>query len=460
MADTLSAIVSGMRSRRHHPALYVGLFADAPAAPPARIGLAGVDRVEIRRSDVRRVAATGSDGARVVELGLPDARLSQRHARLTRNGAGWMFDDLGSKNGSWIKNVRIKRHQLADGEVVLVGHTALVFRADGGEAEPLTAVPAAALPGLRTMSPVLDAQFADLAAAARNAVAIEIAGETGTGKELLARAVHALSGRPGPFVAVNCGALAASLLEGELFGHRRGAYTGAVAERAGLVRTADQGTLFLDEIAELPAAAQASLLRVLQEKELTPIGADRPIQVDLRVVTATHQDLDDAVAAGRFRADLRARLLGFRVEIPPLRERPEDLGLIVAELLDRQPGAGPSIPFLADAVAALYAYHWPMNVRELERALAAATAVARDRIELSHLPVAVRSALGDQQVLDETALSADDRELRARLAEAIARHAGNLAEVARELGKDRTQIRRWMKRFGLRRETQREPDDP
>jgi len=161
------------------------------------------------------------------------------------------------------------------------------------------------------MSPTLDAQFSDLAVAARGTVAGEITGETGTGKELIARAVHALSERPGQFVAVNCGALASSLLEAELFGHRRGAYTGAAGERAGLVRSADGGTLFLDEIAELPAAAQASLLRVLQEKEVTPVGADRPVRVDLRVVTATHQDLDEAVAAGRFRADLRAACSGF-----------------------------------------------------------------------------------------------------------------------------------------------------
>src|SRR6185436_18020542 len=144
------------------------------------------------------------------------------------------------------------------------------------------------------------------------------------GKELVARAVHALSWRPGAFIAVNCGSLASSMLEAELFGHRRGAFTGAASDRAGLIRSADQGTLFLDEIAELPAEAQASLLRVLQEKELTPVGADRPVRIDLRVVSATHQNLDDAVAAGRFRADLRARLLGVRVELPPLRDRPED----------------------------------------------------------------------------------------------------------------------------------------
>ncbi len=454
MANTLSLVVSRMSAPRSHPALYIGLVADAPATPPARVSLAGVDRVEIQRSDVRSVTLEHLDGADVVDLGLADARLSKHHARLVRRDATWVFEDLGSKNGSWIKNIRIQSHPLADGDVVIVGHTALVYRSHGGEAQTVLAAPAGGQLGLQTMSPVLDAQFRDLASAARSPVAVEIRGETGTGKELVARAVHALSERPGPFIAVNCGALASSLLEGELFGHRRGAFTGAASERPGLIRSADHGTLFLDEIAELPATAQASLLRVLQEKELTPVGADRPVRVDLRVVSATHQDLDEAVAAGRFRADLRARLLGVRVELPPLRERPEDLSLLVAELLARgaaEQGSVAAIPFLSDVVAALYAYDWPLNVRELERTLAAVIAVARDRIELSHLPPALRSAISDHVIVDEAALSATDRELRGRLADAIARHRGNLAEVARELGKDRTQIRRWMRRFGLSR---------
>ena len=456
MADTLSAIASGVRLPREQPALYLGLCADDLAMPPARCGLAGVDRVEIRRSDARRVTVHRTDGVATLELGLADARLSQHHARLTRSGTSWSFDDLGSKNGSWIKNTRIKTRQLADRDVIIVGHTALVFRARGGGAPTITGAPTAPAAGLQTMSPVLEAHFAELARAARRAITVEIHGETGAGKELIARAVHALSERPGAFVAVNCGAIASSLLEGELFGHRRGAFTGAAVERAGLIRSADHGTLFLDEIAELPLAAQAALLRVLQEKELTPVGSDRAVPVDLRVVTATHQDLDEAVAAGRFRADLRARLLGFRVELPPLRDRPEDLSLLVPELLARASApdaAGAMTPLLADSLAALYAYDWPLNIRELERALATAAAVARDRIELSHLPPALRTMLGDDPEVDEATLSAQDRELRGRLAEAIARHRGVLADVARELGKDRTQIRRWMKRLGLRRET-------
>jgi DNA-binding NtrC family response regulator len=454
LPNTLSLVVSGVQAPRIESALYVGLVADAPATPPARISLAGIDRVEIRRSEVREVTSHRIEGAAVVDLGLADGRLSKHHARMTRRGTTWLFEDLGSKNGSWIKGARFQSRSLDDGEVVIVGHTALVYRAQGGEAETVISAPSGE-PGLRTMSPALGGQFRDLASAARSAVAVEITGETGTGKELIARAVHARSGRPGGFVAVNCGALASSLLEGELFGHRRGAFTGAANERAGLIRSADQGTLFLDEIAELPAEAQASLLRVLQEKELTPVGADRPVRVDVRVVSATHQNLDDAVAAGRFRADLRARLLGVRIELPPLRDRPEDLSLIVAELLARGESAQASPPlptFLVDAVAALYAYDWPLNIRELERALAAATAVAHERIELSHLPAPLRTAVAEHQGVDEAALSEADRELRGRLSDAIARHRGNLAEVAREIGKDRTQIRRWMKRFGLRRE--------
>jgi transcriptional regulator with GAF, ATPase, and Fis domain len=324
-----------------------------------------------------------------------------------------------------------------------------VFRATGGDTATVSGAPTGVAPGLETMSAALAARFDELAVAARGMVTIEITGETGTGKELVARAVHALSGRPGELVAVNCGAIASSLFEAELFGHSKGAYTGATDERRGLIRTADRGTLFLDEIAELPPASQTALLRVLQDGEVTPVGADRPVKVELRVITATHQDLDEAVAAGRFRADLRARLLGFPIELPALRDRLEDLALVIPSLLARI--ADRRVGFSVDALGALYGYEWPLNIRELERALVAAAAVARDRIELQQLPTAVQDAFRAPEV-DAAELSDADRELRAKLVDAIARHGGNLAEVSRELGKDRTQIRRWMKRLGIRRD--------
>lgn len=241
-------------------------------------------------------------------------------------------------------------------------------------------------------------------------------------------------------MAINCGAIAVTLIEAELFGHKQGAFTGAGDERMGLVRSADNGTLFLDEIAELPLAAQTTLLRVLQEGEVLAIGADKPVAVAVRGVTATHRSLDADVDAKRFRADLRARLLGVQTVLPPLRERPEDLGHLISTLLAIV-APGRELAFAADAIAALYSYAWPLNIRELDRSLAAAAAVARDRIELAHLPPNVRTP-----VAPET-----DDGLRDVLVASIARHDGNLAAVARELGRDRTQIRRWMKRFGLAR---------
>ena len=445
MPDTLSAIVATPRRGRARPALYVGLVGDASRTPPARIGLGGGDRVDIGRGEQRVALRREVDGASLVALALPDARMSFRHACISRLGPTWVLEDLQSKNGTWVGGQQIARRPLTDGDAIIFGHTAVVFRETGGEETDLDELPPQIAPGLVTLSPALAARFAELAAAARSPIPIEISGETGTGKELVARAVHALSGRGGRFVAVNCGALPGSLLEAELFGHKRGAYTGAADERAGLVRSADGGTLFLDEVAELPSPSQAALLRVLQEGEVVPLGADRPVKVDLRIVTASHRQLDAEVAASRFRADLRARMLGVAFTLPPLRERREDLGLLVSSLLDRV-AAGREIAFSADAVAALYTYEWPLNIRELERALGAAISVARDRIELQHLPAAIREAR------DLASLTTEDRTLRETLTASIARHDGNLAAVARDLGKDRTQIRRWMKRIDLWRD--------
>ncbi|HET9992648.1 MAG TPA: sigma 54-interacting transcriptional regulator [Kofleriaceae bacterium] len=449
MAETLSAIVSTGRSGRTHPALYVGLAGDAPRQPPARYSLAGLDRVELGRGDMRRATRATTSGAEVLALALADPRMSGQHARISRIGSAWVVEDLGSKNGTWLGTQRITRHSLADGDALVVGHTVLVYRTAGGEASDVEELPAA-VHGFATMSPTLASRFAELAKAALTDVAIQITGESGTGKELVARAVHQLSKRSGRFVAVNCGALPANLIEAEMFGHRKGAFTGAGDERLGLIRSADGGTLFLDEIGELPAAAQAALLRVLQEHEVQPIGADRPVKVDLRVVTATHRDLDTDVDAGRFRADLRSRLLGVTIELPALRARREDLGHLISALVVKL-APDRKIAFTADAVAALYTHSWPLNIRELERSLGAALAVANDRIELPHLPLNVRTPTPAPAPPAVVAVPDNDEGLRDMLVGSIARHDGNLAAVARELGKDRTQIRRWMKKFGLAR---------
>ncbi|HUS30020.1 MAG TPA: sigma 54-interacting transcriptional regulator [Kofleriaceae bacterium] len=452
MSETLSAIVSAGAKTRAQPALFIGLAADAPRAAGARLSLADIDRVDLGRGETRAFTRRTADGARLLVAVLVDARMSTQHARITRLGTRWFVEDLASKNGTLVRGARVARHELRDGDAICVGHTMLVFREAGGEGGDLQAAPAGEAPGLSTWSPALAARFAELATAARTNVPIEIMGPSGTGKELVARAVHALSSRRGKLAAINCGALPANLLEGELFGHKKGAFTGAGDERAGLIRSADQGTLFLDEVAELPASSQAALLRVLQEGEVMPLGSDAAIKVDVRLVTATHKNLDAEVAANRFRADLRARMLGVQVVLPELRERREDLGMLVATLLERL-APDRTVTFSSDAATALYTYDWPLNIRELERALAAALAIATDRVELHHLPAAVRQqdARPPATTIPED-LTADELALRESLSAAIARHDGNLAAVARELGKDRTQIRRWMKRFGLARE--------
>jgi transcriptional regulator of acetoin/glycerol metabolism len=434
--DTLSVVGERRIHGGRAPALFIGLAGDAPRAPAWRLSLAELDEVDVIRGDARAFARDG----RRATLALADARLSRKHARFVRDGEVWRVEDLQSKNGVSVAGRPPSAAPLRDTDTILVGHTMLVFRTIGGEA-PDVMRNLDAQPGFATLSPTLAIRFGEVATAAASDVPIEITGETGTGKELAARAIHVLSKRRGAFVAVNCGALPASLLEAELFGHKKGAFTGATNDRIGLVRSADGGTLFLDEVAELPAPSQAALLRVLQEHEVTPLGDDKPIAVDVRLVTATHRDLEAEVAAGDFREDLRARLMGITLALPPLRARKEDLGMLVAALLPRD------VTFSAEAVAELYARDWPRNVRELERALAAAAAIAGAQIEAAHLPVRTTT-----QTIDPNALSKEDRALRDQLAAAIERHAGNLAAVARDLGKDRTQIRRWMKRLGLDRD--------
>jgi sigma-54 dependent transcriptional regulator, acetoin dehydrogenase operon transcriptional activator AcoR len=265
----------------------------------------------------------------------------------------------------------------------------------------------------------------------------------------VARAVHALSGRRGAYLAVNCGALPDTLVESELFGHKKGAFSGAVEDRPGLVRAADHGTLFLDEVGDLPLPSQAALLRVLQEEEVLPVGATRALPVDLRVVVATHRDLPALVKDGRFRADLYARLAGWELELPVLADRKEDLGIIIAALLARLAPGRPDIAFSQSAARALVQHEWPLNVRELEQALAAALALARDQvIDLPQLPEALRSPV--QPRANPAPLTEEDARRREQLAALLAEHQGNISAVARAMGKARMQIQRWIKRYNLK----------
>jgi transcriptional regulator with AAA-type ATPase domain len=424
---------------RPAPVLLLLLECDRPFAPSSRHALAGLDAVLLGRASERRVARRGAE----LEVRIPDERISKRHARLARDSDGWTLEDLGSRNGTLMSAHPVSRARLEDGDLFEVGHTLFLFREqpDAGFPPDFEAA-RAAVPELATFAAGLRRAFADLARVAASEVPILIQGESGSGKERVARAVHALSSRGGPFTAVNCGALPGELVESELFGYRKGAFSGALEDRVGLVRSADRGTLFLDEIADLAAPSQAALLRVLQEREVLPIGATRPVPIDVRAVAATHHDLPAQVEAGRFRRDLYARVAGFTLHLPPLRERPEDLGILVAALLARH---GSHLTLAIDAARALVQHDWPLNVRELEHALGVAAALAEDgRIRLEHLPAAVRAAPAASAPLGE-----EDERRKGEIVELLRRHAGNVTAVARELGRSRVALHRWIKRYGI-----------
>ena len=424
-----------------HPELVIAFECERPSARPERHALDDVDLVVIGRMDERTAVRDVHKGMRRLRVGVPDRRMSQEHARLVRARNHWVLEDAGSKNGTLHNGVRAPRATLDDGDLVETGRTLLMYR----EVPAHTSV-ANLPPGLATFDPSLASAFTGLARVARSQVPVMLFGETGTGKEVTARALHELSGRSGPLVAVNCGALPATLLEATLFGHRRGAFSGAVESRPGLIRSADRGTLFLDEIGELPATAQAALLRALQEQEVLPVGEETPVQVDLRVCTATNRDLSALVAAGQFRRDLYARLAGLTVRLPPLRERRADLGLLIGVLLERL-RAPTSVKFTPSAARAMFMHDWPLNIRGLEKHLATAMALAGDEpIDVHHFPEPLTPATRAVPVEE---LSAEERLHRDELISALEAHGGNVAAVARVFGKGRQQIHRWAERYGI-----------
>jgi DNA-binding NtrC family response regulator len=460
------------------PQLVLVAISDEPQGPSSRHVLDDIDEVKFGRGE-RSVQRLAVDGRRVLELRIPDRRMSSSHGRLVRGSSGWLLDDPESKNGAVVDGAVTRRLVISDGAVIELGHTFFVFRNAAVERSTATDIDDTALPGgapaLQTYDGALAEQFATLGRIAPTEVSVLLQGETGTGKERVARALHDLSGRSGAFVAVNCGALPPSLLEAELFGHRRGAFTGAVGERLGLVRSADNGTLFLDEVGELPPASQAAFLRVLQEREVVPVGVDHPVKVDVRLCAATLRDLEALVATGQFRRDLYARLFGLTIELPPLRHRRVDLGLLARRLLLQIPG-GAQIRFAPAALRAMLRHDWLLNIRELEKVLTTAVALATEGvIEAGHLPEALRRGPRSEPTPQHAAgdgtppgaappggavpRSSDD-ELREQLIGLLTLHHGNVLAVSKALHTRRTQVYRWLHRLGIQVEMFRRRPDP
>lgn len=307
--------------------------------------------------------------------------------------------------------------------------------------------------------------------AAEYDISVLITGESGTGKELLARAIHYGSTRAGkPFVVENCGALPDELLESELFGCKKGAFTGAYQDRIGLFEVANGGTIFLDEIGETSPAFQVKLLRVLQENEIRPLGAQRVRKIDVRVVAATNRDLEAEVHTGRFRRDLYYRLAAFPIHMPALRKRPMDIPLIAEKVLaDVNRAFHRAIAgFSASALAEMQRYDWPGNVREMQNEIQRmAVLVEGDRMESAHLSERIRDCdksiapapRGNGSAANITLKDKVEALERVLIADALGRHAGNISRVADELGLSRVGLRSKLGRYDMKKNV-RDDDKP
>ncbi len=451
------------------------------ATEPTLVGEAPTEVIALdratRRLVVRRpVLVVGPEGRRwpiarrLVRIGkglandlvLGDPYVSAAHCVIVQAGSRFFVRDLHSTNGTWVDDRQVVEAELTPGSTIRVGRTRLVFESETVGA--LAAEPAAAAEchGLIGRSEAMRTLFTLLRRVAPTDSTVLVVGETGTGKELVARALHALSPRAaGPFVAVNCGALAPELVESELFGHEKGAFTGAVARRAGAFEAASGGTLFLDEVGELPPVLQPKLLRVLEARAVVRVGASFEVPVDVRVVAATHRDLEAEVRLGRFREDLFYRLHVVPLSVPPLRERIEDLPLLAAHLLERLAGAGRRLQLGPAALARLAAHDWPGNVRELRNVLERAALLAADPvIEPEHLSFARigRPAPGSAPAPGPAGGGAsggaarriDEVEREAILA-ALEATGWNKRAAARELGIAKSTLHEKLRKWGLTR---------
>lgn len=403
-----------------------------------------VRHVALRVPDTHRELSIGR--ARGSDIVLAGNGVSRCHAFIRPTGeSGAHIRDNGSKNGVNVNGSRVEEHELRPGDVLRIGHSVAVIRACRAPPGEFLS----ACDGLWGSETMTEAVLSALTVA-DSTVPVLISGESGSGKELLARALHQASGRSGSFVAVNCGALTATLVEAELFGHERGAFTGAMGRSLGLVRQADGGTLFLDELAELSAAAQSKLLRVLQEGEVLPVGAVKPVKVDVRVISATHAELVSLVDEGEFRLDLYHRLVGVRCKLPALRERRED----ILPLFRRFVGLHSSAPARWSGLVAeaLCLYPWPGNVRELQRCAQALAAQYKAKVEWTkaELPKHIGEhleGLATQSVPRPSAMSAK------RLQRQLEANSFNKSRTAEELGVSRQTLYAWIKKFGLDRAT-------
>jgi len=319
------------------------------------------------------------------DLSLSAPTVSRTHARLEFDGNGYLLRDLASKNGTWIEDLRVREAYLPPSARIRLGQAEVLFEVDAGAAVEVQLARGDRLGGLLGQAAAMREIFALIPRVAASEVSVLVEGESGTGKELVAEAIHSLSRRAGqPFIIFDCSAVAPDLIESELFGHVRGAFTGAVARRDGVFAAADGGTLFLDEIGELPLELQPKLLRALEKGEYKPVGDNVRRVADVRVIAATHRQLDREVEAGGFREDLYYRLAVLKIRLPPLRQRVEDIPLLVSHFLEAAGASEVQVGY--ETMRRLQAHPWPGNVRELRNYVERAVVLAEHgRLETRHL---------------------------------------------------------------------------
>jgi DNA-binding NtrC family response regulator len=428
-------------------------------ATPAGEAPRGAARLRVvERGRERAVAVEGDlvtvGKDRTNDLVLDDPFVSARHLRLERRAGRWHVRDLDSTNGTLLAGVRVAEAELPPGTPLAVGDVEIVLEA------PAPGQPAGApvFEGMISAEPAMRQLFELVERVAPADAAVTVLGETGTGKELVARALHRLSGRrEGAFVPVNCSAIAESLIESELFGHEKGAFSGAERLRKGAFEEADGGTIFLDEIGELPLDLQPKLLRTLELGEVKRVGASRPLTVNVRVVAATHRDLGAQVRAGKFREDLYYRLCVVPITIPPLRARRGDVRQLAEHFLARAAPRGLALRFSDEALAKLEAYDWPGNVRQLRNAVQRALLFRGEGAVVPAAAVTFEDARraeargGDDDTLYIRGLTLEDLE-REAIRLSLRRHRGRRTAVVKELAIAKSTVMKRIGQWGLQNE--------
>jgi DNA-binding NtrC family response regulator len=414
---------------------------------------------ETRQEYAKLILRVGSrDGNDVV---LADATVSRIHFEISADQSGYRLRDLGSSNGTFVDGYRARDVYLKPGSRIHAGHTEVIF-------EPLVQEAELPLSRQERFGPLVGKSasmrelFATLERVAKSDATVLVEAETGTGKELIAQAIHGASERAGgPLVVFDAASAPKDLIESQLFGHERGAFTGATERRTGLLEEADGGTLFLDELGELPLALQPKLLRVLEAREVVPVGENLARKIDVRIVAATNRDLAAEINRGSFRDDLYYRLAVIRLVVPPLRERPDDVRLLLEHFAVGVAGAGRAQQIVAnisdDNWLELDRHAWPGNVRELRNVVERTLALAGNELprrfdpnaDARPMPAArsARSANLDRPFLEQKHELIANFE-RQYLQGMLERHGGNISRAATDAGLDRMYFKRLLKKYG------------